>query len=112
MVRYKGECVKTAGNCTNAAYICNKFTKKITKIDLFSLTLLRNFPLKSDFLGIFKNSITGFCCILEKCIVERSTSWNLHPLTGICEHIYQLYLTPSSIVLGKLIKNCIIFYRA
>jgi hypothetical protein len=38
--------------------------KKILKMELFGPTLLRNFPLKkSDFLGIFKNVLTGFYCI-------------------------------------------------
>jgi hypothetical protein len=39
--------------------------QKINKIELFGPTLLRNFPLKkSDFLGIFKNALTGFYCIV------------------------------------------------
>jgi hypothetical protein len=55
--------VKIAANCTNSAYICNKFKNKFKKIELFGPTLLRNFPLKkSDFLGIFKNILTGFYC--------------------------------------------------
>jgi hypothetical protein len=55
--------LKIAANCTNSAYICNKFRKKIKKIELFGPTLLRNFLLKkSDFLGIFKNVLTGFYC--------------------------------------------------
>jgi hypothetical protein len=38
--------------------------QKIKKIELFGPTLLRNSPLKkSDFLGIFKNVLTGFYCI-------------------------------------------------
>jgi hypothetical protein len=60
---YKCECVKIATNYTNSAYICNKFTKKFKKIELFGSILLRNFLLKSDFLGIFKNVLTGFYCI-------------------------------------------------
>jgi hypothetical protein len=35
-------------------------------MELFSPTILRNFPLKkSDFLGIFKNVLTGFYCTLS-----------------------------------------------
>jgi hypothetical protein len=42
-------------------------SQKIKKIKLFGPTLLRNFPLKmSDFLGIFKNVLTGFYCIVNK----------------------------------------------
>jgi hypothetical protein len=37
-------------------------------MELFGPTLLRNFPLKkSDFLGIFKNILTGFYCNLIQC---------------------------------------------
>jgi hypothetical protein len=43
-------------------------SEKIKKIELFGPTFLRNFLLKkSDFLGIFKNVLTGFYCI--KCII-------------------------------------------
>jgi hypothetical protein len=39
-------------------------SQKVKKIELFGPTLLRNFLLKkSDFLGIFKNVLTGFYCI-------------------------------------------------
>jgi hypothetical protein len=61
-----------AANYTNSAYICNKFTKSKKKIELLGPSLARNFPLKkSDFLGIFKNVLTGFYCILEKMISEE-----------------------------------------
>jgi hypothetical protein len=66
----KWECVKTAENCTDSAYIYNKFTKKIKNIELFSPTLSRNFPLqKSDFVGIFKYILIGFYCIYYIIIV-------------------------------------------
>jgi hypothetical protein len=46
-------------------------------MELFSPSLLRNFSLKkSDFLGIFKNILTGFYCILK--IVR--ISWKTYPL--------------------------------
>jgi hypothetical protein len=39
-------------------------SQKNLKIEHLGPTLLRNFPLKkSDFLGIFKNILTGFYCI-------------------------------------------------
>jgi hypothetical protein len=40
-------------------------SQKIKKIKLFGLILLRNFLLKEDFLGIFKNVVTGFYCTCE-----------------------------------------------
>jgi hypothetical protein len=41
-------------------------SQKIKKVKLFGPTLLKKFPLKkSDFLGIFKNILTGFYCISQ-----------------------------------------------
>jgi hypothetical protein len=38
-----------------------KSSQKVKKIEVFGPTLLRNLPLKKpDFLGIFKNVLTGF----------------------------------------------------
>jgi hypothetical protein len=50
-------------------------------MELFGLTLLRNFPLtKSDLLGIFKNVLTGFYCIRHYHVTHFVTKF------GSCVH--------------------------
>jgi hypothetical protein len=45
MVRYRGECVKTATNLKNSAQHTNVIiSEKIKKIEHFSPTLLKGFP--------------------------------------------------------------------
>jgi hypothetical protein len=55
-------------------------------MEIFSVTLLRNFPLKkSDFLGIFRNILTGFYCMCKN-RTENNHTLRAKLVTDLSEH--------------------------
>jgi hypothetical protein len=86
MVRWSDTGENVPVNYTNSAYTCNKFTKKIKKIEFFSPTLLRHFQLKkSDSLGIFKNILTEFYSIIYLS-TNPPTHLYIHPSVHLLIH--------------------------